>query len=43
MEEKTSVLIPMCHPFPLTGIDLAFDLDEDQHLVEIRATVCTTA
>ena len=33
-------LIPLCHPLPLTGIDLAFDLTENA--VHITATVrCT--
>ncbi|MCL4514617.1 MAG: cyclic pyranopterin monophosphate synthase MoaC [Firmicutes bacterium] len=41
--KQTFSLIPMCHPLPLTGIDLAFDLDEERNLVEIRATVKTTA
>lgn len=31
--------IPMCHPLPLTGIDLAFALAEDPCRVEIRAAV----
>ena len=35
-------LIPMCHPLPLTGIDIAFALADDPCMVEIRATVpCT--
>lgn len=33
-------LIPMCHPLPLTGIDIAFSLGEDR--VDIRATVSCT-
>ncbi|MGE5576526.1 MAG: cyclic pyranopterin monophosphate synthase MoaC [Syntrophothermus sp.] len=41
--KQTSALIPMCHPLPLTGIDLDFDLDEDRHLVVIQATVRTAA
>lgn len=32
-------LIPMCHPLPLTGIDVAFALCEVPCKVEIRATV----
>lgn len=32
-------LIPMCHPLPLTGIDLSFSLQEDPCRVEIRAEV----
>ena len=30
-------LIPMCHPLPLTGIDITFSLEADR--VEIRAAV----
>jgi len=32
-------LIPMCHPLPLTGVDIAFALSDDPCRVEIRATV----
>ena len=35
-------LIPMCHPLPLTGIDIAFALSHDPCMVEIRATVSCT-
>lgn len=35
-------LIPMCHPIPLTGIDISFSLEEDPCLVRIRATVTCT-
>ena len=35
-------LIPMCHPLPLTGIDIAFALSEAPCMVEIRATVTCT-
>ena len=35
-------LIPMCHPLPLTGIDLSFALQDDPCRVEIRATVSCT-
>lgn len=35
-------LIPMCHPLPLTGIDIAFSLRDDPCMVEIRATVSCT-
>ena len=40
--KHTWELIPMCHPLPLTGIDITFQLSEDPCMVEIRATVrCT--
>ena len=32
-------LIPMCHPLPLTGIDITFALSEEPCMVEIRAAV----
>ena len=32
-------LIPMCHPLPLTGIDIAFHLSDDPCMVEIQAAV----
>ena len=35
-------LIPMCHPLPLTGIDIAFALSAEPCMVEIRATVSCT-
>ena len=35
-------LIPMCHPLPLTGIDISFSLLEDPCRVEITADVTCT-
>lgn len=35
-------LIPMCHPLPLTGIDLSFSLQDDPCRVEIRSIVSCT-
>ncbi len=35
-------LIPMCHPLPLTGIDITFTLSKDPCMVEIRASVTCT-
>ena len=35
-------LIPMCHPLPLTGIDITFHLSDDPCMVEIQATVSCT-
>ena len=32
----------MCHPLPLTGIDIAFALSDDPCMVEIQATVTCT-
>jgi len=40
--KRTSDLIPMCHPLPITGVDIAFDLDVERGQLEIRATVRVT-
>ena len=40
--KHTWELIPMCHPLPLTGIDVTFALEEDPARVEIRAAVTCT-
>jgi len=43
--KNTSTMIPMCHPLPLTGIDITFswsDLDKGQHQLNIEATASTT-
>jgi cyclic pyranopterin phosphate synthase len=41
--KKTSDLIPLCHPIPITAIDLSFELDEDTHSVHCEASVQTRA
>src|SRR5438067_2170133 len=41
--KSTSGLIPLCHPLPLTGVDLDFRLDEEGGRVVISAAVHTTA
>jgi len=40
--KHTWELIPMCHPLPLTGIDISFTLREDPTAVDIRAQVTCT-
>jgi len=40
--KHTWELIPMCHPLPLTGIDISFALCEDPCKVEITAVVSCT-
>lgn len=40
--KHTWELIPMCHPLPLTGIDISFVLREDPPAVDIRAQVTCT-
>jgi cyclic pyranopterin phosphate synthase len=39
--KKTSDLIPLCHPLPLTHIDLELTLDEGKSAVHITATART--
>ncbi|WP_420174252.1 cyclic pyranopterin monophosphate synthase MoaC [Luteococcus sp. OSA5] len=38
--KKTSDLIPLCHPLPLTGVDVT--LEQQEQGIEITATVRTT-
>ena len=40
--KHTWELIPMCHPLPLTGIDIAFSLRDNPCKVDILATVSCT-
>ena len=40
--KKTSDIIPMCHPLPLTGVSLSFELDAEQSRILISATAKTT-
>ncbi|MBZ0284882.1 MAG: cyclic pyranopterin monophosphate synthase MoaC [Anaerolineae bacterium] len=39
--KKTSDLIPLCHPLPLTHIDVDLTLDESANAVRISATART--
>ena len=39
--KRTPDLVPLCHPLPITGVEV--DLDVGHDAVEIRATVRTTA
>jgi cyclic pyranopterin phosphate synthase len=41
--KRTSELIPLCHPLPLTGIEVSLTPDEHGHAVDLEATVRTTA
>ena len=36
--KKTSDIIPLCHPLPITGVDLSFELDDEASAVEITAS-----
>jgi cyclic pyranopterin monophosphate synthase len=40
--KRTPDLIPMCHPLPISGVDMAFNLSEERAELEIRATVRVT-
>lgn len=39
--KKTAEIIPMCHPIPITGVDIEFD-DSSEDTLIIKATVKTT-
>lgn len=41
--KRTHDLIPLCHPLPLTGIDVSLTSDEKRNAIDITATVRTTA
>jgi cyclic pyranopterin phosphate synthase len=41
--KNTSQVIPLCHPLPLTGIDLDFTPEPEEWSVAIRAKVSTYA
>jgi cyclic pyranopterin phosphate synthase len=41
--KNTSQLIPLCHPLPLTGIDIDFTPEPEEWAVAIQATVRTYA
>lgn len=37
--KKTSELIPMCHPLLLTGINIEFNISENENRIYIKSTV----
>jgi len=37
--KKNAELIPMCHPIAITGVDIAFVIDEEEPAIHIEATV----
>jgi len=41
--KKTSELVPLCHPVPLTAVNVEFALDRESSRIECRATVECTA
>jgi cyclic pyranopterin phosphate synthase len=40
--KRTSDLIPLCHPLPLTGVDVELELDEEASRVVVTATARAT-
>jgi cyclic pyranopterin phosphate synthase len=40
--KRTSELIPLCHPLPITQVDVQIEMDQDIPGVSITATVRTT-
>jgi cyclic pyranopterin phosphate synthase len=41
--KKTPELIPLCHPIPISGAEVNFDLSPDEGLLRIEVTVRCTA
>ncbi len=41
--KRTPDLIPMCHPLPISGVSMGFDLDAERGQLEIQATVKVTS
>ncbi len=41
--KKTSDLIPLCHPLPLSGVKIAVEADDAAHAFRVTASVKTTA
>lgn len=39
--KRTSELIPLCHPIPITGVDVEFTLDAEQSRIHIEAAART--
>jgi cyclic pyranopterin phosphate synthase len=40
--KRTSELIPLCHPLPLTSVDLTFDLDANAGRINIESMARVT-
>jgi cyclic pyranopterin monophosphate synthase len=39
--KRTSDLIPLCHPLPLSHLDVELTLDENRHAIDIRVSART--
>jgi len=37
--KRTHDIIPMCHPISITGANISFNLNEDNHTIDICATI----
>jgi cyclic pyranopterin monophosphate synthase len=37
--KETSRLVPLCHPLKITGMSINFDIDDDQGLINVEASV----
>ena len=37
--KRNAELIPMCHPIALTGVDISFVLNKEDHIIDITAQV----
>ena len=40
--KKVDQLIPLCHPLPITSADISFVMNDQQALIEVKATVGMT-
>ena len=40
--KRTHELIPLCHPLPITGIEVSLEPDDERGRIDIAATVRTT-
>lgn len=40
--KKVDQLIPLCHPLAITAADIVFAFNDDQHTIEVEATVSIT-
>ncbi len=41
--KRTADLVPLCHPIPLTDVDLEIDLDDSLPGIRVRSTIRTAA
>lgn len=41
--KRTADLVPLCHPLPLTAVEISFELQSDPPAVQVEATVRTIA